>query len=316
MKYSIAIVLILILCRPGYSDNGTSGFEFLRTDFSTRSSSMGSAFTAMRGDVNGIFHNPAGVAFAQNRQFTFNYVNYLLDINGGIAAYSQDVSSIGRLSAAVIYMDYGSFDETDEFADKTGRQFGAHDIAFAISIADSLENQFTYGVTLKYIHSKIDMYSASAVALDLGLLYEAPFQDNLYFGLSILNFGSALSAMYQTKEKLPLSVTAGAAKKLAHLPLELNIEFYHLNEQENNLWQRLKKVRIGGEFTLSNMLRMRLGYDNAIHGDLDIDAESGVNFGGVTLGIGVLWKTYRFDYGFYSYHLLGAVHRIGINGSF
>jgi hypothetical protein len=315
MKYLSVLISVVTFCYLSYASSGTSGFEFLRIDFSTRSSSMGSAFTAMQGDVNGIFHNPAGIAFAKDRQFTFNYVNYLLDINGGIAAYSQAVDFLGRLSGAVVYLDYGSFDETNEYADKTGRQFGAHDIAFALSLADSLETYFTYGITFKYVHSKIDMYSASAVALDAGLLYEAPFQDDLVFGISILNFGTALSAMYQTKEKLPLSVNIAASKKLAHLPLTLNLELYHVNQQEENIWKRLKKARIGGEFALSEMLRLRLGYDNDIHGDMDIDAESGVNFGGVTLGLGLLWKRYRFDYGFYSYHLLGTVHRIGINGS-
>ena len=277
---------------------------------------MGSAFIGMKGDVNGVLHNPAGIAFARERQFTFNYVNYLLDINGGIAAYVQDVASVGRMSCAIIYMDYGTFDETTENADKTGRKFGAHDIAFAVTVADSLETNFTYGATVKYIYSKIDMYSASAVACDLGLLYDAPFQDNLTFGVTILNFGTALSAMYTTKERLPLSVNLGLSKKLAHLPLQFNLELYQLNESEETIWQRLKKIRFGGEFTLSGMLRLRLGYDHAIHQDADIDVESGVNFGGVTVGGGILWRSYRFDYGFNSYHLLGSVHRIGIQGVF
>ena len=49
--------------------SGTSGFEFLRTEFSTRAASMGRAFVAMRGDINGLYHNPSGMAYFDQNQF-------------------------------------------------------------------------------------------------------------------------------------------------------------------------------------------------------------------------------------------------------
>ena len=292
---------------------GTSGFEFLRTDFSPRSSAMGGAFLALRGDVNGIFQNPAVMAYTAERQFCFNYTNYLLDISGGQAGYTQRLNGHGQISAAILYLNYGSFKETDEFTNASGRSFSAGDLALAVSYADYLEDRFTYGVTLKYIHSKIDTYTASAVGLDLGLIYEAPFSNDLYLGIALLNIGRALSAYVDTRESLPLSLKFGVSKKLAHLPLVYDLSFYDLNRTEAKFLDRLKKFAIGGEFTLSQLFRLRLGYDHDLHQDLDTPS---AKFSGVSLGFGVVWRTYRFDYSFSSYGDLDNAHRFGIQGSF
>ena len=177
----ISIVLMTII--PLFINaSGTSGFEFLRTDFSPRSSAMAGTYVAMRSDVNGMFHNPAGLASASGKQFMGNYMDHLLDFKGGSIGFSQEIENVGRLSGAIIYFDYGNFDETDEFAVATGRKFGAADFAFAVSLSNYLEDRFAYGVTLKYAHSKIDVFTASAFALDFGLIYEAPFQDDMYIG--------------------------------------------------------------------------------------------------------------------------------------
>jgi hypothetical protein len=295
------------------ANNGTSGFQFLQTDFSPRSSAMAGAFLVLRGDVNGIFQNPALLAYATGRQFCFNYNNYLLDISGGQAGYSQRLLGYGQLSASILYLNYGSFQETDEFATPTGRSFTANDMALAVSYSDYLEERFVYGASIKLIHSKIDSYTASAVALDFGLIYEAPFSPDLYFGAALLNVGKGISAFMHTKEDLPLSLRIGVSKKLAHLPLVYNITLNDLNTAGKSLSDHLKNFSIGGEFTLSSVFRLRLGYDNALHSDLDTPA---AKFTGVSLGFGLIWHSYRFDYSYSSYGDLGNVHRFGIQGTF
>jgi len=307
----IALILVLPLF---INASGTSGFEFLRTDFSPRSSAMAGSYVAMRSDINGLFHNPAGLASATERQAMLNYLGHILDINGGSIGWSQNVENIGRVSGSIIYFDYGNFDETNEFAVPSGRKFGASDLAFAISLSNYLEDQFSYGVTMKYAHSTIDSYSASAIAFDFGLIYEAPFEDDLFIGFSLLNVGKALTAFQATDERLPLSINLGVSKKLAHLPLVLNINLNNLNEDEDTILDRIEKFSIGGEFTLSSMLRLRLGYDNSLHKDLE--TTNGPGFSGVSVGLGfVVWKNFRFDYGYSSWGDLGGLNRIGFSGT-
>jgi hypothetical protein len=308
--YIIFYLLISILLA---ANHGTSGYEFLRTDYSPRSSAMAGGFLVLRGDINGIFQNPAVMAYTQERQFCFNYNNYLLDVSGGQVGYTQRLTDHGQLSASILYLNYGSFQESDEFANPTGRSFSAGDVVAAISYADFLEERFFYGASFKFIHSQIDSYSSSAIAMDFGLIYEAPFSQDLYFGFAMLNVGKSLSAYVHSKESLPLSLRLGVSKKLAHLPLVYNFTFNDLNSTEKLLVDHLKKFSIGGEFTLSQVLRLRLGYDNQLHSDLDTPS---AKFTGVSLGFGVKWHTYRFDYSFSSYGDLGGVHRFGVQGTF
>jgi len=312
-KWFIFLIMIYITSGNIRAGDGTSGFEFLRTEYSTRAASMGRAFVAMRGDINGLYHNPSGMAYFDQNQFVVNYTDYLIDFGGGFAAYSHRLPGLGQLSGSIIWLNYGDFDETDEYAQQTGRTYGAYDLAFALSYADILEDYFTYGVTMKYVHSKIDMFTADAIAFDFGLMYAAPFGDDLFFGLSLLNVGKPMSAFVETKESLPLSLRLGVAKKLEHLPLEINATLNDLNVSEPEFWDRLAKFSIGGEFTLSQLIRLRLGYENEIHRDL---RDTGSDFAGVSMGFGLYWKDYRFDYGYSSYGALGGTHRFGIYGSF
>ena len=78
-------------------------------------------------------------------------------------------------------------------------------------------------------------------------------------------------------------------------------------------WDRLKKFSIGGEFTISELIRLRLGYNNDIHQGLDTG--TGAGFSGVSVGLGIHINSYRFDYGFSSFGDLGATHRIGLSGN-
>jgi hypothetical protein len=312
-KYFLGLLCLTVMSSGLRAGSGTSGFEFLRIDMNPRSSAMGGAFIAMRGDIAGIFYNPAGMAFTDEEQFTFSYVNYLLDIGGGQAGYTRRLNGLGQISALISYFNYGEFTETNEFATPTGNTFSASDIVFALSYSDYLETHFSYGVSMKYIHSKIDLYTSGAMAFDFGLIYDAPFEDDLYFGISMLNVGKATSAFIDTKEDLPLSLRLGVTKKLAHLPLEFNLAFNDLNVSESSFADRLSKFSIGGEFTISQVIRLRLGYNNEVHKGLDTG--TGAGFSGVSLGFGIYYDKYRFDYGFSSFGDLGSAHRIGFSGA-
>lgn len=309
------IFAVLVSATTLFSENElTSSFEFLRTDFSPRTAAMSNAFTGLRGDINSQFINPAGMAYLEKRQYYFNYTNYLLDINGGSAGYAHLHPKLGILSLGLVYMDYGNFTETDEYAVETGNEFSANDMALGVGISNFLDKNWSYGLNLKYIYSKIADYNASAVALDFGLIYSAPFQDNLFLAFSVLNIGNNFEYYGDRRESLPMSMRLGVTKKLAHLPLELGVSINDLNVRSEDFMDRLQRFSIGGEFTLSSSLRLRLGYNNDLKNSLDTESESGSSFGGVSGGLGFYLKRFRIDYSYSSFGLLGATHRFGISG--
>ncbi len=309
-----AIFLLLLASCPLWAVNGlTSAFPFLQTDFNPRTAGASNAFTTLRGDIGSIHVNPAGMAYAEGRRYVANYTSYLLDISGGYVAYGQRLPFFdGYLTGAITYVDYGNFKATDEYAQETG-SFSANDVALSVSLGSHLSEQFSYGVTLKYAFSKIENVNASAVAFDFGLLYKAPFQEDLYFGFALQNVGQMVSYYNSTKESLPLSMRLGVSKQLAHLPLEISLSLTDINIDAENEIDRLKRFSIGGEFRLSESLRLRLGYDNKLHQDLSTLQES--EFGGLSGGLGIEFGDIRFDYAYSNYTLLGNTHRFGLQGS-
>lgn len=313
MKKTI-LIFILAITNLFAADELTSSFEFLRTDFNPRTSATANAFGTFRGDAGTMYINPAGLAYNENDHYVFNYTKYLLDINGGMAAYTTDYGDYGKISFGVVYLNYGTFDNTDEFGNKIGGTFSAADLALSFGWARHFENNLSYGANIKYVFSQIEDYNASAVALDLGLIWDASsWQEDLYFAVSVLNLGSNFEYYDNTSMPLPLSVKIGFSKKLAHLPLEIAVSLNELNRSAASFSDYFKRFSVGGEFKLSESLRFRLGYNNLLHTDLKALDES--EFGGISAGLGIYINKYRFDYSYSNYNLLGNIHRIGIQGS-
>ena len=168
---------------------------------------------------------------------------------------------IGKIGFGINYVNYGTFDETDEFANKIGT-FSAGDLDMSVGFATEFEENLYYGVAAKFIYSSIADAASSAIAADFGILYFIPGANPVSIGASIRNIGTQLNPYLTTRESLPLDVNVGATIKPQHLPLLLSIDFHQLNETQDDLVSHFKMYSIGGEFTLSKELRFRFGFDN------------------------------------------------------
>lgn len=283
-------------------------YEFMRIDMSARAASLGGSFVSNADDPNVIFYNPAGIHLLKNSPISVSYVKHILDINVASVSYSRQFEGIGRFAAAIKYMNYGTFTRTDEFANKTG-EFVPNEMAFIIGYANELDKNFYYGGNVKFIYSGIAGYSSTALACDLGLHYAIPEQE-LNIGAAALNIGSQLQTYDGVTEDLPLDVQIGVSKKLAHLPLRVFLDFHKLNKKRDNFGQRFKAFSLGGEFFLSKVLTLRLGFENEKRSDLKIGSTAGL--AGFNIGLGLKIKEYQFDYGYSSMGQIGALHRISV----
>ncbi len=307
--FSCLLLLTILLTTSSFSQNNT--YEFLRLDMSARAGALAGSFVANSDDPNVIFYNPAGLNALNGNLVSFSFIKHLLDINLASLAYSTEVEGIGRFGGAVEYINYGTFQGATEVGLKTS-EFGAGEVAFVLGYANQLDENFFYGANVKFIYSSIEKYSSSALGFDLGLHYEIP-SNEMSVGFSVLNIGTQLSSYITTKEELPLDVMVGVTKKLEHLPLSLSLDFHRLNKEQDNFGSRFKAFAVGAEFTLSRVLRLRLGYNNQRRSDLKIGSFAGI--AGFNVGIGMHIKDYNFDYGFSSMGLIGALHRISVSTS-
>ncbi|MCA2005523.1 MAG: type IX secretion system protein PorQ [Ignavibacterium sp.] len=304
-----SVVLILISLSTTLAQNT---YEFLKLDMSPRAAAMGGSFVANNDDPDVIFYNPAGLSMLENNPVSFSFVKHLMDINLASVSFSTEFADIGRFGGAIKYINYGTFDEADEFGNRTG-EFSAGELALIIGYANLLDANFYYGANVKFIYSSIADRSSNAVAADVGLHYTIPEQF-LNFGFSILNLGTQVSSYYNLKEELPLDITIGASKRLERIPIRLSLDFHRLNQDRENFTQRFKAFTIGAEINLSKVLTLRLGYDNERRSDLKIGTTAGI--AGFNIGLGAKISEYTFNYGYSSLGLVGALHRVGVSTSF
>ena len=275
---------------------------------SARAASLGGSFVTNNDDVDVLFYNPAGMSFLEKDPVSFSFVKHLMDINLFSLAYSTEFEDIGRFGSAIKYINYGSFDEADEFGNRTG-EFSAGELAFILGYTNEFSENFYYGANAKVIYSSIADESSSAIALDLGINYEIPNQ-KLNLAAAVLNLGTQLSSYIDTKEDLPLDVTIGISKRLENLPVRLSLDFHQLNKDRDELYQHLKGFSVGAEFYLSEVFTLRFGYDNEKRSDLKVGSSSGI--AGFNGGLGVKVSEYSFNYGYSSLGSIGAMHRIGL----
>lgn len=287
-------------------------FEFLRLDMSPRAAALGGSYVASNDDPNVIFYNPAGINFLENRPASFSFVKHLVDINSASLTYSQEFDEIGRFGIGVQYINYGTFTEADASGNELG-EFGANEFALLVGYGNELDENFYYGANVKFIYSGIADYSATGVALDLGLHYALP-DDDWNFGLSFLNIGTQLSSYFDSKEELPLDIRFGLTKQLAHTPFKFYASLNRLNEDYENFGDRFKQVTVGAEIKFSSPLRIRIGYENEKRKEYKVGSSSGL--AGFNLGLGFKVSDYTIDYAFSSMGSIGALHRFGVSTTF
>ncbi len=310
----IAAFLLLWMGNARAQSAGTTIFEFLKTQYSARGAAMANNFVAISGDPTAMFANPAALSGIPHSQWSISYVDHLVDLQGGQLSYNMKRSETNSIGVGLVYFNYGDFDETNEFGETTGRSFNAAEFALAANYAQRLGENFNYGVNLKFIYSSLDDFSASGFAVDAGLMYIAPFADDLQFGFSIANLGFLTDKYTDVSEKMPLYVRLGFSKRLAHLPLLFSASLNDVTLKTAEAADFIKRFSVGGEFDISEIVKLRLGYDNGVN--QSVKPVAGRSFGGLSAGLGINWKKIRLDYAFSNYGDLGAQNRIGVLGSF
>lgn len=308
-----ATTFVLAVLAPGIAQaQKVFVYDFLRNDASARAAAMGGSFVTITNDPNGMYYNPATLNSVDSTQASFTFFKHLLDINSGSATFAAEVEDLGRIGIGVAYTNYGSFKRTDRTGQQSG-EFGSSDIVAVLGWATMLGEGFSAGLNAKAIFSTIDSYSSTALALDGGLHY-LDTANRVQAGLSILNLGGQLSSFGAESESLPLDLRVGISHQLRGLPLLIALNFNRLLDENDDFLARFSSFSVGGEFTLSKPLRLRLGFNNRVREDVAYGQSKGL--AGLSAGLGLVLKDYRFDYAFNSLDRLGGYHRVSVNAAF
>ncbi|MEX1139262.1 MAG: type IX secretion system protein PorQ [Bacteroidota bacterium] len=302
------LIFLLLVAGPIASAQRTSTFDFLRLDMNARAAALNGSFVSMTNDPNLLYYNPAGLATLERPSASASFLKHLLDVNAGSLTYGQEFPELGTFAAGVTFVDYGSFRQTDESINVLGT-FSARELAFAAGWGTRFEENLYVGASVEFISSSIASYSANAVAIGAGVLYQIP-SEMITIGASLLHAGAQMGTYAGTRESLPLELTVGITKKPEHLPAYINLNFHKLTDQADTFLDRFGSFSIGVEFLMSESTRLRAGYDNEKKQELKLGTGSGL--AGFSFGGGILIKEYLVDYSYNSYGKIGGLHRVSI----
>ena len=320
---------------------GTTAANFLEIGYGTSGIAMGDACVSSVKNVSAIYWNPAGLAFISKNEAIFAYQPWVADISTAFVATGIRIPGIGSLGLHIIHAGYGNIPVTNMDAQEgTGEMYSADEYAFGITYARQLTNWFSFGTTAKYITSKIWHVSASAMAVDLGVMVQTKFfsttgkrSDGLRIGMSIANYGTRMRydgidlvypidplpnengnykdvpGQYRMSYwELPLIFRIGTSLdviKMEHHVLTVEVNALHPN---NNA----ESVNIGGQYAFkipqTGEFYLRAGYKGLFMPESQY---------GFTVGLGMVKylmnnMSLKVDYAYRDVGILGSVHSYSI----
>ncbi len=333
-----ALALLLALTGVALAQNGTTatdfkkaggaGAQFLKIGVGTRAMGMGGAFAAVATDLSALYWNPSGIAQLDGINFSVQHTAWFADMSHEFVAASFPVGDRIRLGVSTTYFDAGDIEITTiDAPEGTGANYSVSDIAVGVTFAMDMSDEFSVGITGKYVEDDIYDLSASGLAFDAGTMYNTGWR-KMKIGMAITNFsgdfsfdGQSLIVKYPDpvnpnnrpleaqllNESYPLPLTFRAGLSIDALDgvegqsLTVAGDFVHLTDNP-------EKFNLGAEYVWNDLLALRGGY---IFGS----DEFGVNVGG-----GVMINSGSFqgsvDYAWADLGKLGNGHRFGISMKF
>ncbi len=335
------ISLVLIIAASVYifpqSKVGTTAANFLTIPVGPRATAMGGAFSAVANDATSSFWNPSGLSRMNRSEFTVTTAEWLVStrLNWiGLAFKFDDDNAVG---VSINQLDYGEEEiTTPDQPNGTGQKWSANDLAVSLSYSRNLTDRFSIGGSVKYITQKIYNESASAFALDIGLLFYTELE-GLKLGANISNFGTEMKLDGKDLKRpididpsnsgnnpniagsldtdgwpLPLVFTVGLAydlKLIEQWNFTLTSDAVIPNNQSTHL-------NAGVEVGWNNMLFLRGGYYGLLK-DRNDKLFSSQSSDGLTAGVGIQYDFgdffIKFDYSYSNLGIFDEVSRFSLS---
>ena len=283
---------------------GKYGASFLQISTSARQVGMGDAFTGLADDINFLRYNIGGLGYLQKPVMGINFHNWIEDTQQGGLSLGLP-TRFGIFGVDLVYFNEGSVVEMNQDFDLSGAEISSNDVALTLgygSYLDVFKRKIAFGGALKVVRQNLADQTATALGLDLGVLYRTKY---ISYGATIQNLGLTKLEFLDKKSSLPETYRAGLG---FHFPigrsLLINTDFdvAYLMDQDVRFY-------LGGELVINDLIAVRGGYK--LH---DYEAERwGVGMG---LIIPMQWfynSQTRLDY---SYSPLNAfdmsAHRLSL----
>lgn len=335
--YTQAALLVLVGCvyvstyaqlvpNLGGQRAGISAFQFLKIGVGARGVAMGESFVAVANDASAMYWNPAGLVQFTDNAVLASHTEYVVDIRHAFFGVVYHLTSDDAVAASIasLYMDDMEITtETQPFG--TGRYFTFSDIALGMTYAKRMTEQFSFGVTVRYVEETLDILKMRSVMVDLGTYYWTGL-GTTRFAVVITNFGADVeptgvitgSDGNRVTEFQKFSLPTVFKLGVAFDPIAGEDQKLTTSLQLNHPNDNAEHIRMGLEYSWRNAFFVRAGIKRTIGQPLF--AADGTSEEDIALGAGILaefsFTTVSVDYAFVNFNRLGSVHRIALAFTF
>ncbi len=301
---------------------GISALPFLKIGVGARGVALGEAFTAMANDASALYWNPAGLTQFTENQVLFAHTEYVVDIKHeffGAAYHPSGGEAVGVAITSLHMQEMERTTETQPFG--TGEHFRFGDVAVGLSYARRMTDQFSFGITLRYVEETLDVLKIRTVMADLGTYYWTGLGSSR-FAIVIANFGADVTPSGEAPQYVGPPVTTFQSFSpptlfkigFAMEPLQTEGERVTTSFELNHPNDNAENMHLGVEYQWQKWLFLRAGVKRTIGEPfLERDNSSSNDF---TLGLGVAAPVastlVNVDYAYANFNLLGSVHRISV----
>lgn len=297
---------------------GISALTFLKMEVSPRAAGLASANICLTGDGYSTYTNPATLAEVENFTIAGSNTFWIADINFAYLSVVKPTKSAGSFALSLSSLNSGAMEVRTVFQPEgTGELFYANYFTAGLTYSKRLTDQFSWGITGKYVQERLAEFVAHTGVVDMGFLYHTDFKD-LRFAVLLQNFG-ANSSLKFTPDKddplgsEPITLEAYPAPTVFKLGISMIpwknaagdqslttlVQLNHPNDNAEN-------IRLGLEYNYKDLLFVRAGYKVNVRDQ---------NF--PTAGVGIRTRIGRhpliFDYAIDPMKYLGVVNRIGLS---
>ncbi len=245
------VMLLTAASAPTFAQSGSSAYNFLNIPTSSHAFALGgNGIAVIDDDVTLTQQNPALLGPEIEKQLAFNYMLYMSSGNFAGFRYGMAAGERGAWSAAIQYLNYGKMNRYDHTG-VAGGEFSPQDIVFSGSYSHDITDRWRGGISLNMIYSNYDIYSAFALAADLGVNYYDEEHD-LSFSFVIKNAGGQLKRFHETYDRLPFDIQLGYMQGLGSSPFSLAITATNLTHWRLPYYSHPKNDQNAGSVEKSN----------------------------------------------------------------
>lgn len=329
----MALALVVLTGMAAYAaGDGTTAYEFLNVSPSSRVYGLGGHnLTIIDDDINLVEQNPALLGPEYERQVGLNYMRYLGNSNFMGASFGNGINEHSAWAARIQYFDYGKMTSASADGTITGT-FNPSDIAFSGTYSHDINDRLRGGITMKFVSSNYDSYSAFAICADLGINYYNPDSENS-FSIVVKNLGGQVKKFNDVYNSLPWDIQMGWSKILSSAPVRISVTATNLTKWDlpymdredknfttSNLVEKssfmsnlFRHLTFSVELLPSDKFYVGLGYDYKTHTDMVNYTRNFIS--GISLAAGLKTRALGFGVAFAQPHVGGTSFMFNLTAS-